>query len=657
MEKIDEKTIKNIRYLSATAISNAKSGHTGIALGSAPILYTLLTKSLKASCNYPDYFNRDRVVLCSGHVAPLYYSLLHLFGYNYTMNDLKNLRKMDSICKGHPSLNPKFGIDASGGPLGQGLPMAVGMAIAETMLAKRFNKPSYNIIDHYTYCFLGEGSLMEGITSEASSLAGNLKLSKLIVLFDSNNITIEGSTDLTFTEDVLARYRAYGWNTLEVKDGEDVEEISKAIKSAKSQKEKPTIIKINTEIGKYSPLAGTNKSHGTPLTKEELIITKKNLGLDEPEFYIPDDVYKYADKIINANTEKIDKEIVKLAEYEKKFNSDYIELNRWLSDEYSQSVNFSKFKADIVDEATRKSSSKIINFLASEIPNLVSGSADLGPSVLTTIDGGGSYSAKNRLGRNIHFGVREHAMAAICNGIAIHGGIRIMCSTFMVFSDYMRHSIRMSALMKLPVTYILSHDSIAVGEDGKTHQPVEFNAMYRATPDVNFIRPASMFETVGAYSVALKDKKPTIIALSRQTVRQITSRASDVKYGAYLVRSYKSPDGIILSSGSEVAICLEAADLLEKKGIYANVVSVPSFNLFDRQSDSYKEKILPNNIRKRLAVEAGVELGWHKYVGLDGEVLMMKGFGKTGSTSDIYSRFGFTSENIANIFKNILKRK
>lgn len=653
---IDIKSANEVAYLAVTAITNAGSGHPGVALGASPMLYTLLAKNLKFSNKYPEFFNRDRVVLCAGHVSTLYYSLLHLFGFGFGMDDLKNLRKFGSIAKGHPTLNPKLGIDCTAGPLGQGLPAGVGFAIAETILAEKFNRPGFEIFNHYTYVFASDGSLMEGITNEASSLAGTLELSKLIVLYDSNNITLDGGTAECFTEDVIARYRALGWNTLEV-DGEDISAIERTINVAKNEKKRPTLIKVNTIIGRGSPLAGTHLSHGKPLSIDELQKTKQNLGIVGENFTLDRDVLDNAKGLMAEKTKRIESEMDMLEKYSKKYPLEFAELGKWLRDEFSKSIDWEKLAFEAKDEAGRRSSYRIINTLAPMIPNFVVGSADLSSSANSNIEGGGIYSSKTRSGRNIQFGVREHAMASICNGIALHGGLRVLCSTFVSFSDYMRHAIRMASLMKLPVIYVLTHDSIGVGSDGATHQPIEYNTMFRSTPGLNFVRPADSLEVLYSYKIAFDAKKPTILCLSRQANTRFEARHIDMMKGAYAIKSFKDPHGIIVATGSEVGIAVEASEGLEKKGICVNVVSMPCENIFDSQTAAYKEKILPKNLRNRLVVEAGSTLGWFKYAGLDGRVIGIDEFGQTGDGNVLLQYYGFTAKNIIETYiKSFIKR-
>ncbi len=656
MKTIERKSIDNLRYLSATMISNAKSGHTGVATGASAIFYSLFANNLKFSSSDPTYFNRDRFVMCAGHASALQYATLHCFGYDYSGQDLKDFRKKDSKTKGHPSVNPNFGIDATSGPLGQGIPMAVGMAIAERKLASKFNKDGFNIIDHYTYVFAGDGSMMEGVTNEASSLAGNLKLNKLIVLYDSNNITIEGDTNLTFSENVLARYKALGWNTLEVKNGKNSDEISKAIASAKEQKERPTIIKINTTIGYGTTFEGMAKSHGVALNHEDLLKMKGKLGLSVAEFELDCDVKEHFAQIIASKEKEIAKEKKALESFKKQNPFEYNELFKWLSDYYSKNVAWENIQLTKTDEATRVSGRGVFNRLAEFIPNLICGSADLADSTGCKIKDGGYFSAENPEGRNICFGIREHAMASICNGIALHGGFRVACSTFMVFSDYMRHAIRMSALMRLNVIYILTHDSIAVGYDGATHQPVEYNAMHRATPNLIFIRPADQNETKGAYQIAIESKLPTVIALSRQVVDYLPNLTrEDIGFGGYPIVKNKTPKAVLIASGSEVGVCVDACKSLKAKGVDVDVISMPSTTLFDAMGVEYKNNVLNSNVRKRIFVEASKDDGLYKYVGLDGKVVGVNTFGYTSNGDEIMKDFGFTAENIEKEIINLIK--
>lgn len=651
----EKKCVESLRYLAATTISNANSGHTGISTGAATIFYSLFANSLKYSPSDPSYFNRDRFVMCAGHASALLYSTLHCFGYDYTMEDLKGFRKKGTKTKGHPSANPNLGVDATGGPLGQGIPMAVGMAIAERKLASKFNKDGFDIIDHYTYAFAGDGSMMEGMTNEASSLAGNLKLHKLIVLYDSNNITIEGETGLTFSENVLNRYKALGWNTLEVKDGNNIEEITRAIASAKEQKEKPTIIKINTSIGCGTPYEGNCKSHGMALNEADLKATKEKLGITTENFELDGETKNWLSKIVSAKEKEVAKEKKALESFKGQYPFEYSELFKWLGDYYSKNVAWENIKTTTSSEATRISGKTMLNRLAEFIPNLICGSADLADSTGCKIKDGGYFSAKNPDGRNICFGVREHAMASICNGIALHGGFRVACSTFMVFSDYMRHAIRMSALMKLNVIYVLTHDSIAVGFDGATHQPVEFNSMYRATPGLIFVRPADSRETKGAYQVAIESSLPTVIALTRQSVENNLPSQEDIGYGGYAIVKNENPQAVLIASGSELSLCVKCATNLKMAGMRVDVVSMPSTSLFDKMPQSYKDEVLNPHQRKRIFVEASNDAGLYKYIGLDGKLLGVPTFGYTATGEELMEDFGFTVENVERELLKLIK--
>lgn len=654
MVRIETRIVNNLRALSATMISKAGSGHTGISLGATPIFYSLFNDAMKYYPNHPDYYNRDRFVMDSGHASALLYASLHAYGYNYTKEDLINYRKMGSKTKGHPSVNPSLGIDASGGPLGQGIPMAVGMAIAEKKLSARFNKPDVNLIDHYTYCFAGDGGMMEGITNEASSLAGTLGLNKLIVLYDSNNITIEGTTDLAFTENVLLRYRALGWNTIEVNDGEDTDSILSAINLAKQSKDKPTIIKINTQIGFATPYVGKNIIHGMALKEKELHETLKNLGVNSPLYEMENDVKQRLRAVVDCHNAQFEQERAKEEYYKARYKEDYDEFLKWLNDDYSKQVDWKQLSSSTQNEETRTSSFIVLNELAKQIPNLIVGSADLAPSTKTEIIGGGDFSKNNPNGRNLHFGVREHAMGAIVNGIMLHGGFRVACSTFMVFSDYLRHAVRMSALMSLPVIYIFTHDSIGVGEDGKTHQPIEFNAIYRATPNLLFIRPADRNEVKIAYKTALNSVCPVVLGLTRQKTDNLGKlTAIDAGKGAYFVYD-TGDDAIIYSSGSEVSLALKVANDLYTKGIKSKVVSMPCIEKFLASSKQYQEKIMCENISTRISIEASSDPVWYRFVGINGFNFGVDEFGSTAKGEEMYEKFGLTTKNIV---KKIMARK
>lgn len=642
------KFVNNIRAIAATMIAEAGSGHTGISLGAAPIFYSVYNDSLKYFPMAPDHPNRDRFVLDSGHASALLYATLYAYGYKYTKKDIMNFRRIGSNTPGHPSLNPKLGVDASSGPLGQGIPMAVGLAIAEKKLAARFNKADAKIVDHYTFCFAGDGGMMEGITNEASSLAGTLGLNKLIVLYDSNNITIEGETGLAFTENVLMRYRALGWNTIEVNDGENTDSISAAISVAKQSKTKPTIIKINTAIGFGTPYMGDAKIHGMALNPKDLAVTVANLGVKAGKFEFEKEVKEQLKSVVERHNLSLNQEIQQEKEYKKKYPAEYIEYTKWLADGYSMLFDAKQIKAQTEPEETRSSGAEILKIMAAQIPNLVVGSADLAPSTKVQLPGGGDFSRTNPLGRNIHFGVREHAMGAIMNGIALHGGFRVACSTFMVFSDYMRHAIRLSALMQLPVIYVLTHDSIAVGEDGKTHQPVEYASMYRSTPGIVYFRPADRAETIEGFRIAIKAKHPTILALTRQkTEYHPNLTGTNAALGAYPVMEFGlNPDVVIYATGSELALARRVAVSLKLKGASVNLVSVPSVEIFQQQPKDYREKIMNRGAVVRVAIEASTDPIWYKFVGMDGCVFNLDDFGFTATAEEVYAHFGLTPEKI-----------
>ncbi len=657
MNDIQKLTVNAIRVLSAEAIDKANSGHPGLPLGCASIGYTLFANNLVHNPKKPDFFNRDRFVLSAGHGSMLLYSLYHLFGYGLTMDDLKSFRQMDSLTPGHPEYGHTKGVETSTGPLGQGVANAVGFAIAETMLAARFNKEDAKIVDHYTYALCGDGCMMEGIESEAASLAGTLKLGKLIVLYDSNHITIEGDTAIAFTENVGKRHEAQGWQVIKVADGEDIDQINKAIKRAKKETEKPSLIIINTVIGHGSSKAGSADSHGAPLGVAVTEEMKKNLGYNYPPFTVPEEVYADIAKMQRrfSGYERKWKRLMK--EYKTKYPEDYKAFTAAIKGEIPDFINDEELwkKAEKAD-ATRNSGGAVLNYIAQKMPLLVGGAADLAPSTKSVIKGGGDYSAENRLGRNMHFGIREHAMSAITNGMQLHGGLTAYCSTFFVFSDYMKNGMRMSALMNLPVIYMLTHDSIGVGEDGPTHEPIEHLAALRTMPNMRVFRPADMSETVAAYVSALNAKCPTSIVLSRQNLVQLASSGKDALKGGYIAADCEGkPDVILIATGSEVGISLEAKDMLEAEGIKARVVSMPCVELFEEQSVAYKEKVLPSSVRARVAVEAGCTHTWYKFVGLDGKVVGIDAFGKSAPANQLMTYYGFTAENVKEAAKATLK--
>lgn len=662
MSNIDNKSVNTIRILSADAIEKAKSGHPGLPLGAAPIAYELFAHHMKHNVKNPDWKNRDRFILSAGHGSMLLYSLLHLFGYgDLSIEDLKNFRQLDSKTPGHPEYGHTVGVEATTGPLGAGMGMAVGMAMAEAHLASKFNKEGFNIVDHYTYVLGGDGCMMEGISSEAFSLAGTLGLSKLIVLYDSNGISIEGSTDIAFTENVLERMKAFGFKTIEVEDGNDIKAIGSAINEAKSDKSRPSFIKINTVIGYGAGnKAGKASAHGEPLGSEALSALKAGFGFDASEsFKVDEDVYNNF-KEINKRNEGIEEEWNRLfKEYEAKYPDEAKEWEAYHSKVNEEALNSDEFWSwDDKPAATRNISGTIINRLKNIVPNMIGGSADLSPSNKTVMNDEG-YLVKNDFsGRNIHFGVRELGMTAITNGILLHGGLKAYCATFFVFSDYTKPMARLASLMNIPTTFVFTHDSIGVGEDGPTHEPIEQLAMLRALPNFNTFRPADARETIAAwYSAMTSNNTPTALVLTRQNLPQLSGSSKEALKGAYIIKeAAKSvPDMILIASGSEVSLAIEASNELENEGIATRVVSMPCMDIFELQDEAYKEEILPRSVRKRVAIEALSGFGWDKYTGIDGKVISMNSFGASAPCDKLFKKFGFTKENVVKVSKEVFK--
>ena len=651
--ELDKLSINAIRVLSADAIEKSKSGHPGLPLGAATMAYTLWSKMNHNGKN-PNWDNRDRFILSAGHGSMLEYSLLHLFGYGITVEDIKNFRQVGSLTPGHPEYGHTKGVEITTGPLGQGICNAVGMAIAESHLAEKFNKPGYEVVNHYTYSIVGDGCLMEGISGEASSLAGTLGLGKLIVLYDSNNISIEGDTDIAFREDVAKRYEAYNWQVIKVNDGNDIEAIEKAIEEAKSETTKPSMIIVKNQIGFGCPAKqGKASAHGEPLGAENVKAMKENLGWKQEDFYVPAQVYSNMDKYINAGVEKENSWNNLFERYKNEYPELAEEYSKWMSGEIDSEslLNNEELWSFDKEMATRESSGIMINRLANLIPNLIGGSADLAPSNKTYMTGKGDFSAEDRSGRNLHFGVREHAMAAIANGMYAHGGLKVFCATFFVFSDYMKGAMRLSSLMNLPVSYVLTHDSIGVGEDGPTHQPIEQLAALRSMPNMTVFRPADSKETSAAWYYAVTNgSTPTSLVLTRQKLPLYDGCAKRALKGGYILKDSKKeiPDVILMASGSEVELIYKAADELAARGIDARVVSIPSFEIFNAQDEAYKESVLPNSVRKRVAVEALTSFGWYQYVGLDGRIISLDTFGASGNADALFKQFGFTVENVVN---------
>lgn len=663
MSTIDTTCVNAIRVLSADAIQKANSGHPGLPLGAAPIAYELWANHMNHNAKDPKWANRDRFILSAGHGSMLLYSLLHLYGYGLTLDDIKQFRQDGSLTPGHPEYAHTTGVEATTGPLGAGLGMAVGMAMAEAHLAAVFNKPDYPVVDHYTFALCGDGCLMEGISSEALSLAGTLGLSKLVILYDSNSISIEGSTDLAFTENVQARMAAFGFQTITVEDGTDMAAIGKAIEEAKADKEHPSFITIKTQIGYGCPAKqGTADAHGSPLGEDNIVAMKKNLNWPKPEetFYVPDEVYVHYEEL-SQKAGAAEKDWQKLFDaYVAAFPDMKAKWDAFHSDIDAEALlNDEEFWAyEDKPQATRNLSGTMINRLKDRIPQLFGGSADLAPSNKTEMKGAGSFGKADYSGRNIHFGVRELAMGAVTNGLALHGGVRPYAGTFFVFSDYMKPMIRLAALMGLPTTYVLTHDSIGVGEDGPTHEPIEQLAMLRSIPNVNVFRPADATETAAGWYLAVTSQKtPTALVLTRQNLPQLAGSSKDALKGAYVIAdaSKAVPDAIIMASGSEVELAVNAKAELAKSGIDVRVVSMPCLELFEQQDEAYKEQVLPKAVRARVAVEAASAFGWGKYVGLDGATVSMKSFGASAPAGTLFKKFGFTTEHVVETVKKVVK--
>ncbi len=660
MSSAENMTVNCIRVLSAEAIQKAKSGHPGVAMGAAPIGLELWANHLKHSPACPNWIDRDRFVLSAGHGSMLLYSLLHLFGYPVTMEDIKNFRQFGSKTPGHPEFGHTVGVEASTGPLGQGFTNAIGMAVAESFLAAKFNKPGFDIIDHYSYALCGDGCLMEGISYEAASFAGLMGLGKVVILYDSNDITIEGSTDLAFKEDIKKRFESVNWHYQLVDDGTDMAAIGKAIEAAKAETSKPSIIEIKTQIGFGAPnKAGTNKAHGEPLGEEELALTKENLGWTAEPFTVPDEVKGYMSGVcgkINEYSKQWDK---LFEEYKAKYPELAKQLINWFDGKFENDlINDDSFWNYEGDCATRQSSEKILNKIKDIVPNLIGGSADLAPSNKSIMKDADFYSRENRGGANMHYGIRELAMTAIANGMAFHGGVKPYIASFFVFSDYMKPALRISAISSLPVIGILTHDSIGVGEDGPTHQPVEQLAAFRSMPNSYTFRPCDTNEAAAAwYTAVFNGKKPTIMAYTRQTTKNIGVDGRNALKGGYIIKDSEkeTPDVIIIATGSEVGPAYDSWELLKNKGIDARVVSMPCVELFEEQSEEYKNSVLPKNVDKRVAVEASSDNYWYRYIGINGEFIGVDRFGISAPFAKLFDYFGFTPEHIAEVAERIAK--
>ena len=659
-DNVENMSVNAIRVLAADAVQKANSGHPGLPLGSAAMAYELWANHMNHNPADPKWFNRDRFILSGGHGSTLLYSLLHLFGYGLTKEDLAQFRQWGSLTPGHPEYGHTVGVEATTGPLGAGMGMAVGMAVAEAHLAAVFNKDNYPVVDHYTYVLGGDGCMMEGISSEAFSLAGTLGLSKLIVLYDSNKISIEGGTDIAFTEDVKKRFEAFGFQTLVVEDGNNIEEIGKAIEEAKADKTRPTMITVKTKIGYGCPAKeGKASAHGEPLGTDNVAALKENLGWPSQEpFYVPDEVYaNYKEKAKKGAAaeeawNKLFADYCKAYPEMKKLWDEYFDENA--AEKVLDDENFWSYEDK--PQATRNLSGVQINKLKNMLPNLMGGSADLAPSTKTYMSDMGDFSKDNYAGRNMHFGVRELAMTAIGNGMMLHGGLKAFVSTFFVFSDYVKPMARLSAIMGVPLTFVLTHDSIGVGEDGPTHEPIEQLAMLRALPNFTVYRPCDATETAAAWAYAVTSKKtPTALVLTRQNLPQMAGSSKEALKGAYVIAdSAKNvPDAILIASGSEVSLAVDAKAELIKDGIDVRVVSMPSMDVFEQQSDEYKESVLPKSVRKRVAIEALSDFGWGRYVGLDGAYVTMHSFGASAPAATLFKEFGFTVENVVRTVKGL----
>lgn len=660
MNHIDNLSINAIRVLSADAIQKAKSGHPGLPLGAAPIAYELWAHHMNHNPANPDWRNRDRFILSGGHGSMLLYSLLYLYRYgDMTLDDLKEFRQLDSKTPGHPEYRHTVGVEATTGPLGAGMGMAVGMAIAEKHLASVFNKEGYPVIDHYTYALGGDGCMMEGISSEAFSLAGTLGLSKLIILYDSNNISIEGSTDIAFTEDVQKRMESFGFQTLEVADGNDIDAVGKAIEEAKADTEHPSFITIHTEIGYGCPnKQGKASAHGEPLGEENVKEMKETLGWTSQEpFYVPDEVYAHYKELRDALAEKEEEWNKMYAEYCEKFPEMKELMEQYFECDCEAILkdNEEFWKRGEKPEATRAISGRILNTIKDSVPNLMGGSADLAPSNKTYLNDKGDFSADCPSGRNMHFGVRELAMGAIGNGMMLHGGLHSYVATFFVFSDYIKPMARLSSIMKVPMTYVYSHDSIGVGEDGPTHEPIEQLAMFRAMPNFHVFRPCDAVETEAAWYSALTSKEtPTAIVLTRQNLAPMAGSSKDALKGGYILEDCEgTPDMILIATGSEVELAAGAKSVLEEKGKKVRLVSMPCVDIFEEQTDEYKERVLPKDVTKRVSVEALSTFGWDRYVGPEGKAIGMTTFGASGPYKTLFEFFGFTVDAIVEAAENL----
>jgi transketolase len=659
---IETLAVNTIRTLSIDAINSANSGHPGLPMGAAPMAYALWAHHLNHNSANAKWFNRDRFILSAGHGSSLLYSLLHLAGYNVSLEDLKSFRKLNSRTPGHPEFGHTEGVEATTGPLGQGIANAVGMAMAEAHLAAKFNRDGYPVIDHYTYALVGDGDLMEGISYEAMSMAGHMKLGNLIALYDSNDISLDGELNLSFSEDIQKRTESAHWQYLRVEDGNDVAEISKAITLAKQNTNQPTLIEIRTTIGYGSPkVAGTNKAHGNPLGAEETRATKQVYGWQyEEDFFVPEEVKAHFEELKQRGISQEQQWNALFQSYQETYPELAKELEHAITGEVLINVEDILTFDTGKTISTRVASGEAINHFVKSVPSIFGGSADLSHSTMTDIKEDAAFAVESFSGRNIYFGVREHAMGAAGNGLALHGGVKPFVSTFFVFNDYLRPSIRLAALQKLPVTYVFTHDSIAVGEDGPTHEPIEQLASLRAIPGLTVIRPSDANETASAWAYALKQTDgPVAMVLSRQNLpvfQETQANLDNLSQGAYvLTQTNDQPEVILISTGSEVSLAINAKAELEKENVSVRVVAMPSWELFDRQPKEYKELVFPASITKRVALEMGISLGWERYVGSEGKVLSIETFGASGTGAAVMELFGFTTENVVRTAKSLLQ--
>lgn len=658
---IEALAVNTIRTLSIDAINSANSGHPGLPMGAAPMAYAVWAKHMKANPGHAKWFNRDRFVLSAGHGSSMLYSMLHLFGYDVSIDDLKNFRKLNSKTPGHPEVGHTDGVEATTGPLGQGIATAVGIAMAEAHLAAKFNQDQFPVVDHFTYTLVGDGDLMEGVAYEAMSMAGHMKLGKLIALYDSNDISLDGTLNTSFSEDIKKRAESINWQYLRVEDGNDIDGISKAIELAKQNLDQPTIIEIKTIIGFGSPkVAGTNKAHGAPLGLEEAQATKlAYLWHYEEDFYVPEEVKEH---------------FVQLKQQGADFENQWNELFNSYQEKYPELAKelVNAISGDVLIEAkdiltfapekavsTRVASGEAINHFVKTVPAIFGGSADLSHSTMTDMKGEQKFAVESYAGRNVYFGVREHAMGAAANGMALHGGVKPFVSTFFVFNDYLRPSIRLAALSKLPVTYVFTHDSIAVGEDGPTHEPIEHLAALRAIPGLTVIRPSDANETASAWAYALQQTEgPVALVLSRQNLPvfdETKANLENLSKGAYvLAETNENPDVILIATGSEVSLAVDSKSELEKENVSVRVVAMPSWELFNRQSKEYQQQVLPTAVTKRVSIEMGISMGWERFVGAQGKMLSIDTFGASGTGAAVMKLFGFTTENVVQAVKELL---